>query len=48
MRKQDKAVLSSIQDVETGETRVFASLELLNEWLRRETKWPVVTSDNRS
>jgi hypothetical protein len=35
-REQSGALLSSIRDVETGETHVFANLDQLNEWLGRE------------
>jgi hypothetical protein len=37
IREQDETLLFSVQDVESGETRAFANLEHLNEWLRRET-----------
>ena len=40
IREQDETLLSSIQDVETGEIRAFTDLEQLNEWLRRETSSP--------
>jgi len=39
-QEQDHALRSSIQDVETGETRVFVDLGQLSEWLRREMAAP--------
>jgi hypothetical protein len=39
-REQSEGLLSSIRDVETGETHVFASLDQLDEWLRREVSSP--------
>lgn len=35
VREQDDALLSSLRDVESGETHVFATLEQLNDWLSR-------------
>jgi hypothetical protein len=40
IHERGKALLSSVQDVETGETRVFADLDQLSEWLRREVAAP--------
>ncbi len=39
-REQDHALLSSVQDVETGETHVFSDLEHLSAWLRGEIRCP--------
>lgn len=36
IREEDQALLSSVRDVETGETRAFSNLDQLNEWLSRE------------
>jgi hypothetical protein len=38
--EQSDAILSSIRDVETGETHLFASLDQLDEWLRVEMNGP--------
>lgn len=39
-REQDETLRSSVRDVESGETRVFANLDQLNDWLRQAMNHP--------
>ena len=39
--EQDESLRSSVRDVESGETRVFANLDHLNDWLRQAMNHPL-------
>jgi hypothetical protein len=43
-RSREGALLSSVRDVETGETHIFANLDQLNEWLRVVMNGPATPS----
>lgn len=43
-KEPEGALLSSVRDVETGETYIFANLDQLNEWLRVVMNGPATPS----